>query len=155
LDFSMPERFELEYVGADGQRHRPVMIHRAIFGSIERFIAQIIEHHGGRFPFWLSPVQIAVLPLTDAQADYADAVTTRLKSMGFRAELDSRSEKIGYKIREAETGKIPYMLILGPKEVAAEKVAVRKHGDGDLGQFTVDELITKLHDEFNPVNSEK
>ncbi len=155
LDFSMPERFELEYVGADGQRHRPVMIHRAIFGSIERFIAQIIEHHGGRFPFWLSPVQIAVLPLTDAQADYADAVTRRLKSMGFRAELDSRSEKIGYKIREAETGKIPYMLILGPKEVAAEKVAVRKHGDGDLGQFTVDELITKLHDEFNPVNSEK
>ncbi|HHL73500.1 MAG TPA: threonine--tRNA ligase, partial [Bacteroidetes bacterium] len=120
LDFSMPERFELEYVGADGQRHRPVMIHRAIFGSIERFIAQIIEHHGGRFPFWLSPVQIAVLPLTDAQADYADAVTRRLKSMGFRAELDSRSEKIGYKIREAETGKIPYMLILGPKEVAAE-----------------------------------
>ncbi len=155
LDFSMPERFELEYVGADGQRHRPVMIHRAIFGSIERFIAQIIEHHGGRFPFWLSPVQIAVLPLTDAQADYADAVTRRLQAMGFRAELDSRSEKIGYKIREAETGKIPYMLILGPKEVAAEKVAVRKHGEGDLGQFSVDELITKLHAEFNPLNSQK
>ncbi len=149
LDFSMPERFELEYVGADGQRHRPVMIHRAIFGSIERFIAQIIEHHGGRFPLWLSPVQIAVLPLTDAQAEFAAGIRDALQQAGFRVELDARSEKIGYKIREAETGKIPYMLIVGRKEVEANKVAVRKHGEGDLGQFTVEELVQKLNSELS------
>lgn len=115
LDFSMPEKFELQYIGSDGDKHRPVMIHRAIFGSIERFIAQLVEHHGGRLPLWLAPIQAVVLPLSDEQLDYSTQMYLQLKSAGYNIDFDSRNEKIGYKIREAELGKIPYMIILGKK----------------------------------------
>ena len=148
LDFSMPERFELEYVGPDGARHRPVMIHRAILGSIERFIAQLIEHYGGHFPLWLAPTQVIVLSITDAQRDYAGAVYEELRKASLRAALDTRNEKIGYKIREAETRKIPYMIIVGAREVEQQTVAVRKHREGDLGGMELAQLIHRLKSEI-------
>lgn len=148
LDFSMPERFELEYVGSDGQRHRPVMIHRAIFGSIERFIAQLVEHYAGNFPAWLAPVQVVVLPITSNELEYAQVVLRSLKTSGMRAELDARSEKVGYKIREAETRKIPYMIILGPREVENKEISVRKHKEGDLGKMRLQEFLEKLESEI-------
>ena len=144
LDFQMPERFDLEYVGSDGGRHRPVMIHRVVFGSIERFIAILIEHTAGALPLWLAPVQVAVLPLTDRHVEYAEAVHTALLNAGFRAELDRRSEKIGWKIREAQTQKVPYMLILGDQEQENGAVAVRSRSQGDLGSFGLDSLLEKL-----------
>ncbi len=148
LDFSMPEKFDLEYVGSDGERHRPVMIHRAIFGSIERFIGQLIEHHGGRLPIWLAPVQIIVLPLSDEQENFAKDVLAELRENGIRAELDPRSEKIGYKIREAELRKIPYMLIAGKKEVENNQISVRTNAEGDLGQMQISQLMVKLNSEI-------
>ncbi len=152
LDFSMPERFDLEYVGADGARHRPVMIHRAILGSIERFIAVLIEHYGGHFPVWLAPVQVVVLPITNQQAEYAAQVYRELRKRGFRVHLDDRSEKIGYKIREAETQKVPYMLIVGQKEVESETVSVRRHQQGDLGAQTLAEFVEKISAEIAAKN---
>ncbi|KAA3661724.1 MAG: threonine--tRNA ligase [Calditrichaeota bacterium] len=148
LDFSMPEKFELEYVGSDGNKHRPVMIHRAIFGSIERFIAQLIEHHGGRLPVWLSPIQAVVLPLSEEQLAYSHAVFSKLKDAGLHVEMDARNEKIGYKIREAELGKIPYMLIMGKKEVENKQISVRTNKDGDLGSMEIDALIDKMNYEI-------
>jgi threonyl-tRNA synthetase len=133
VDYQLPQRFELEYVGSDNQKHRPVMIHRAPFGSLERFVAVLIEHCAGNFPLWLAPDQIAVLPISERFNDYAKRVYEKLKEQDIRGILDDRDEKIGRKIRDAETKKIPYMLIVGEKEVAEEKVAVRKHGQGDLG----------------------
>ena len=144
LDFQMPEKFDLTYVGEDGEKHRPVMIHRTIFGSMERFIGILIEHYAGAFPVWLTPVQAKVLPLTDKQKDYAETVTNTLKSKGFRVEIDTRNEKIGYKIREGQLQKIPYLLIIGEKEKAIAGVAVRHRKDGDLGIISLEEFIDKL-----------
>ena len=128
LDFQMPQRFELEYVGEDGEKHRPIMIHRAIFGSIERFIGILIEHFAGKFPVWLSPVQVKVLTITDRTKKYAESVCDMLKERGIRAELDARNEKIGYKIREAKLEKIPYVLVVGDKEAEDGTVNVNKRG---------------------------
>ncbi len=147
LDFQMPERFELEYTGADGEKHRPVMIHRALLGSIERFIGVITEHFAGAFPTWLAPVQVKVLPITDRTHDYAQQVYDKLFALGYRVELDGRSEKIGYKIREAQMEKIPYMLVLGDKEAEAGQVAVRDRKTGETTVMTLDEFIEKLGEE--------
>jgi threonyl-tRNA synthetase len=132
-DFNLPERFDITYTGEDGQRHRPVMIHRTVLGSMERFIGGLIEHYAGAFPVWLAPVQVKVLPITEKQHDYANRVADELRARDFRVELDARSEKVGYKIREAEVEKVPYMLIIGQKEADGGLVAVRKRGKGDLG----------------------
>lgn len=147
VDYQLPQRFELEYVGSDNQKHRPVMIHRAPFGSLERFVAVLIEHCAGNFPLWLAPDQIAVLPISERFNDYAKLVYEKLKEQDIRGILDDRDEKIGRKIRDAETKKIPYMLIVGEKEVAEEKVAVRKHGQGDQGSVLLDEFVSKFRTE--------
>ncbi|CUT04596.1 threonine--tRNA ligase [Candidatus Kryptobacter tengchongensis] len=145
LDFVMlPERFDLTYIDVDGQPKRPVAIHRAIFGSFERFVGILTEHFAGNFPVWLAPVQVSVLPITDAQNDYAKEVWTRLRNLKIRAEIDLRNEKITYKIREAETKKIPYMLIIGEKEKTSGTVSVRKHGKGDLGVFDLESFISQV-----------
>jgi threonyl-tRNA synthetase len=149
VDYVMPERFQLEYIGSDGQRHRPVIIHRAPFGSMERFIGILIEHYAGAFPAWLAPVQAAVLPITDAQLEYAQSVIRCLDEAGIRYELDERNEKIGHKIRDWELKKAPYMLILGEKEKNAQMVSVRQHKKGDLGTITVQEFVAKLKKEIN------
>jgi threonyl-tRNA synthetase len=133
VDFSMPERLDAEYVGEDGGRHRPVMLHRAIVGSLERFIGILIEQHAGALPFWLAPVQVAVLNITDSQADYAREVAKSLQNQGLRVELDLRNEKITYKIREHSMQKLPYILVVGDKEKVAGAVAVRARGNQDLG----------------------
>jgi threonyl-tRNA synthetase len=148
VDHVMPERFNLEYTGSDGAKHRPVIIHRAPFGSMERFIGVLIEHYAGEFPLWLAPVQCAVLPITDASLDYAKKVHEDLKAGGVRAELDDRNEKIGYKIREWEVRKAPYMLVVGEKERGADTVAVRQHKKGDLGPMPRAEVILKLKNEI-------
>jgi len=147
LDYNLPERFDLTYEGSDGQKHRPVMVHRAIFGSFERFIGMIIEHFAGNFPLWLSPYQVAVLPITDNQADYAKEVYEKLKANEFRVQLDTRSEKVGYKIRDWETKKVPYMIVLGDKEKQNGNITVRAHKKGDLGTFVLDEFIKSLIEE--------
>ena len=144
LDFQMPERFELEYVGKDGEKHRPVMIHRALLGSIERFIGVITEHFAGAFPTWLSPVQVKVLPITDRAAAYADQVAAQLDQAGYRVEVDHRNEKIGKKIREAQLEKIPYMLVVGDKEAESGQVAVRARSKGDLGAMDFAAFLAHL-----------
>ncbi|MCD8352928.1 MAG: threonine--tRNA ligase [Clostridiales bacterium] len=136
LDMQLPERFELEYTGADGEKHRPVMIHRVVLGSIERFIGIITEHFAGAFPTWLSPVQVKVLPVTDRASDYADQVAARLDKSGYRVEVDHRSEKLGYKIRQARNERVPYMLIVGDKDVENRTVSPRHRTDGDLGAMS-------------------
>ena len=148
LDFQMPERFDLTYIGEDGEKHRPVMLHRVIFGSIERFIGIITEHFSGAFPAWLSPVQAKLLPITDAQHDFARQVADKLKAKGIRVEIDESNEKIGYKIRKAQLEKVPYMLVMGAKEVEANAVAVRSRKAGDVGQMPVDEFVAKLQEEI-------
>ena len=147
LDFQLPLRFELDYIGADGEKHRPIMIHRVAFGSIERFIGILIEHFAGAFPLWLAPEQVRVLAISDKHLGYASEVLQKLKAVGIRATIDTRSEKIGYKIREAQLKKIPYMLILGDKESESGTVAVRSRKDGDLGAVAVDEFIKKVVEE--------
>jgi threonyl-tRNA synthetase len=144
LDFNLPERFELEYTGDDNQKHRPFMIHRALFGSIERFFGVLIEHYAGAFPFWLAPVQVAVLPITDRINDYAVSVVAGLKAAGFRVEADVRSEKIGAKIRNAQLQKVPYMLVLGDQELENNNVAVRHRKNGDLGAMSLEEFKEKI-----------
>ena len=148
LDFSMPERFDLEYIGDDGKPHRPVMIHRAILGSLERFIGILVENYAGAFPTWLAPVQVIVLPITDRHVEYADQVTARLNAEGLRVELDARNEKTGFKIREAQLRKIPYMIVLGDREQEAGKIAVRQREEGDLGSMPVDDFITRVKSEL-------
>jgi threonyl-tRNA synthetase len=148
VDYNLPERFELEYIGSDNQKHRPVMIHRAPFGSMERFVAVLIEHCAGNFPLWLAPDQIAVLPISEKFNEYAQQVVTALKDKDIRGFLDDRDEKIGRKIRDAEVKKVPYMLIVGEKEVAENKVSVRKHGAGDQGSVSLDEFSTKFAADF-------
>lgn len=141
LDFQLPIRFNAEYVGEDGKKHRPIMIHRVIFGSIERFIGILIEHYAGKFPLWLSPVQMTVLPISDKFNGYAKEVEETLKSKGFRCESDLRDEKIGYKIREAQMQKIPYMLIVGEKEVNNKTISIRQRDKGDIGEYSVNDFI--------------
>jgi threonyl-tRNA synthetase len=147
LDFQMPERFELTYTGADNADHRPVLIHRALLGSMERFAGILIEHYGGRFPLWLAPVQAVVLPVADRHNERAAEVAVRLRGNGLRAGVDERTESVGRKIRDAELSKAPYMLVVGDKEIESETVAVRHHGDGDLGAITVEALIERMEAE--------
>ena len=149
LDMQLPERFELEYVGEDGEKHRPVMIHRVVLGSIERFIGVITEHFAGAFPTWLSPVQVKVLPVTDRAAKYADQVASKLDNMGFRVEVDHRNEKIGKKIREAQLEKVPYMLVVGDRDMENGTVSPRHRADGDLGAMSFDEFAALLTEVVN------
>jgi threonyl-tRNA synthetase len=144
VDFAMPERFDLEYVGPDGERHRPVMVHRAVFGSLERFIAVLLEHYAGKLPVWLSPVQVVVMNITDAQAAAAAEAHAYLAAAGVRVRLDVRNEKIGKKIREATLEKIPYMIVLGDREVEGGTVSVRERTAGDLGSSTVGEFAARV-----------
>ncbi len=144
LDMQMPERFELEYVGEDGEKHRPIMIHRALLGSIERFIGVITEHFAGAFPTWLSPVQVKLLPVTDRAAEYAKEIAGKLDAQGFRVEVDGRNEKIGKKIREAQLEKIPYMLVVGDRDMEAGTVSVRHRAEGDLGAMSLDAFSALL-----------
>ncbi|MGM0652415.1 MAG: threonine--tRNA ligase [Bacillota bacterium] len=148
LDFQMPEKFDLTYIGEDGDKHRPVVIHRVIYGSMERLMALLIEHYGGAFPTWLAPVQVTVIPVTDRSHDYAGKVFERLNNQGFRVTIDQRNEKVGYKIREAQLKKIPYMLIVGDKEVESDQVAVRHRNEGDLGAEELENLIQKIKTEI-------
>ena len=147
LDFQMPERFELHYTGADNAEHRPVMIHRALLGSMERFAGILIEHYGGRFPLWLAPVQAVVLPVADRHNERAAEVADELKGAGIRPRVDDRSESVGKKIRDAELSKAPYMLVVGDKEADSGSVSVRHHGDGDLGAMSLDDLVARMREE--------
>jgi threonyl-tRNA synthetase len=144
LDFQMPERFELEYVGMDGEKHRPVMIHRTVIGSLERFLGVLTEHFAGAFPLWLAPVQVLVMPITERTHDYAHSIAEKLIAEGIRAETDCRNEKIGFKIREAQLQKVPYMLVLGDKEASSGLVTVRKLRGGDIGSMTLEEITSLL-----------
>ncbi len=148
LDYQLPQRFDLKYIGPDGQEHRPVVIHRAIFGSFERFIAMLIEHYAGAFPLWLAPVQVAILPLADRHLDWADAVRTQLAEAGLRVQVDGRVAKIGYKIREAQLQKVPYMLVMGDREAAEKTVSVRSRTAGDLGARALEDFLTTARDEI-------
>ncbi len=142
LDFQLPQRFEAEYIGADGEKHRPIMIHRVVFGSIERFIGILIEHFEGKFPLWLSPVQVKVLSISDKYNDYANEIKSKLVAEGIRCEADNRSEKIGYKIRAAHNERVPYILVAGEKEAESQSVSVRKRDEGDLGSMSVEMFIS-------------
>ncbi|MBQ3119978.1 MAG: threonine--tRNA ligase, partial [Peptococcaceae bacterium] len=144
LDFQMPEKFDMCYIGEDGDKHRPVMVHRTVFGSIERFIGILTEHFAGAFPTWLAPVQARVLPITDKFNDYAYEVASKLEAAGVRVEVDSRNEKIGYKIRESQMQKVPYMLVVGEKEATSGTVGLRKRGEGDLGAVDVDQFVADI-----------
>ncbi len=147
VDYQLPKRFQLEYIGSDNQKHQPVMIHRAPFGSLERFVAVLIEHCGGNFPLWLAPEQMTILPISEKYHDYAQEVYRHLEQMDIRGEVDERDEKIGRKIRDAEMKKIPYMFIVGEKEQAEGKISVRKHGEGDLGSLTIEEFVARFRAE--------
>ncbi|NLW01790.1 MAG: threonine--tRNA ligase [Clostridiaceae bacterium] len=148
LDMNMPERFDLYYIGPDGEKHRPVMIHRVVFGSIERFIAILTEHFAGAFPVWLSPVQVKILTIVEKHIPYAEEVKARLEENGIRVELDGRNEKIGFKIREAQLEKVPYMLVLGEKEAETGHVAVRSRKEGDMGSMPMDSFLEKILNEI-------
>jgi threonyl-tRNA synthetase len=149
LDYQLPQQFQLKYVGADNAEHRPVVIHRAIFGSFERFIALLLEHTAGALPLWLAPVQTVVMPIADRHADYAASVRERLAAAGLRVELDARQEKVNYKIREAQLQKIPYMLVVGDREAAEGTIAVRSRSGGDLGARTIDEFLRDAQAEID------
>ncbi|MFP4662707.1 MAG: His/Gly/Thr/Pro-type tRNA ligase C-terminal domain-containing protein, partial [Halanaerobiales bacterium] len=148
LDFQMPERFDLTYVGKDGDDHRPVMIHRAIYGSLERFMGILIEHYAGKFPTWLAPVQSIIIPISDDQNDYAYKTKQQLEEVGIRVEVDDSNEKLGYKIRQAQLEQIPYMLIVGSNEVEDNTVSVRDRKEGDLGAIAVDQFKEKILQEI-------
>ena len=149
LDYQMPERFDLEYTGADGEKHRPIMIHRVLFGSIERFIGILTEHFAGAFPTWLAPVQVKVIPVSEKHLEYAKALGDKLMDLGIRFEVDERNEKIGYKIREAQLEKVPYMLIVGDKEVESQTVSVRSRKDGDKGAVSFEAFVAALKEEID------
>jgi threonyl-tRNA synthetase len=144
VDYSLPERFELEYKGSDNQMHRPVMIHRAPFGSMERFVAVLLEHCAGNFPMWLTPHQAIILPISEKHTEYAQNLLKLLDNYDIRALVDERNEKTGRKIRDAEISKIPFMLIVGDKEMEDQTVSVRKHGEGDLGTLSVEDFVKKV-----------
>ena len=148
IDYVMPERFNLEYIGSDGQKHRPVVIHRAPFGSLERFIGVLIEHFAGEFPLWLAPIQVAVIPVSQNFIEYSKKVFDELKEKNIKVEFDERNEKVGYKIRDWETQKVPYMLILGEKEQTAGNISVRQHKKGDLGSLSLSEFIDNIKTEI-------
>ncbi|NLM49715.1 MAG: threonine--tRNA ligase, partial [Clostridiaceae bacterium] len=148
LDFQLPEKFELEYTGPDGEKHRPVMIHRVVFGSIERFIGILIEHFAGAFPTWLAPVQVKVIPISEKFEEYAKDVYKKLFDEGIKVEIDLRSEKVGYKIREAQLQKIPYMLVVGEKEQQEGKVSVRARKEGDRGMMGLDDFLSEIKEEI-------
>ena len=147
LDFQLPQRFDLEYVGEDGQKHRPIMIHRVVFGSIERFMAILIEHFAGKFPVWLAPEQVKVLPVTDRAAEYAQALADEMNAAGFRASADLRKEKLGRKILDAEVEKVPYKLVVGDKEMEDGTVSVRRRGEGDIGVMDKSSFFEMLREE--------
>ena len=147
LDFQLPQRFNLHYIDKDGNKKTPIMIHRAIFGSFDRFIGIITEHFAGAFPTWLAPVQVRILPIADSHKEYAQELKEKFENEGIRVELDEREEKIGYKIREAQLQKIPYMLIIGDKEIENKAVGVRSRKDGDIGQMSIEEFIEKIREE--------
>jgi len=147
FDFNLPRRFGLEYVGEDGNRHQPLMVHRALWGAVERFFGILIEHYAGAFPLWLAPVQVEVLPVSGKFNEYAESVTDALAAAGFRSHLDDRNEKLQAKIRDAEMQKIPYMTIIGGKEAEANSVSVRHHGKGDLGPRPLAQFILDLQAE--------
>ena len=149
VDYNLPERFELEYIGNDNQKHRPVMIHRAPFGSMERFVAVLIEHSGGNFPLWLTPDQFIILPISEKYLDYSKKLLNLLNNYEIRGQIDERSEKAGRKIRDAEMSKIPFMLIVGEKEETEGTVSVRRHGTGDLGTFTTEAFIELINKEIS------
>ena len=149
VDYNLPERFQLEYTGSDNAKHRPVMIHRAPFGSMERFVAVLLEHTAGRFPLWLAPEQAVVLPISEKFNDYARQVADTLNEMDLRVEVDARNEKIGRKIRDNELKRIPYMLIVGEKEAENGEVSVRKQGEGDKGTMKIATFAAHLTDEVN------
>jgi len=149
VDYNLPERFELEYIGVDNERHRPVMIHRAPFGSLERFIALLIEHTSGNFPLWLAPEQFTILPISEKYTSYAKEVLEKLKAGDMRGSIDDRDEKIGKKIRDAEVQKIPYMLIVGEKEEKSKQVSLRKHGEGDKGNYSIERFIKLFRKEVS------
>jgi threonyl-tRNA synthetase len=144
VDFNLPERFDLNYVAADGSRQRPIMIHRAIFGSLERFFGILVENYAGIFPLWLAPVQVRLLPVSDAQRDYANQVAQTLQQAGFRVEVDTSGERLGKQIRTAELEKIPVISVIGQREMDAQTLGVRTRQSGDLGALTVPEVIEKL-----------
>jgi threonyl-tRNA synthetase len=144
FDFNLPERFDLAFQGADGQPHRPYMVHRAIYGSMERFLGVLIEHYAGAFPLWLAPVQAVVIPIADRHLEYAQSVSKRLKALGFRVDVDDRKERMNLKIREAQLQKTPYMLVVGDKEQAQGAVAVRLRSGEDLGAVSLDDLVKRL-----------
>ncbi|MBI2974610.1 MAG: threonine--tRNA ligase [Deltaproteobacteria bacterium] len=149
FDFNLPERFDMNFIGSDGKKQRPYMVHRALLGSLERFFGVLIEHYGGAFPLWLAPVQAKILIISDAQAEYAKKLMSKLRESGLRAELDDRSEKLGLKIREAQLQKVPYMVVIGAKEAEAQNVAVRSRSKGDLGAMSTDNFIKLMLDEVN------
>ncbi|HNZ84778.1 MAG TPA: threonine--tRNA ligase, partial [Paludibacteraceae bacterium] len=149
VDYNLPERFELEYTGADNQKHRPVMIHRAPFGSMERFVAVLIEHTGGKFPLWLTPEQVVILPISEKFNDYAKEVVNTLNMHDIRASVDERNEKIGKKIRDNELKRIPYMVIVGEKEAENNELSVRKQGEGDKGTYSINDFAKLIVDEVN------
>jgi threonyl-tRNA synthetase len=151
VDYNLPERFDLEYIGSDNQKHRPIMIHRAPFGSMERFVAVLIEHTAGNFPLWLNPEQVIILPISEKYLDYSKKLLSFLNNSEIRGQIDERSEKAGRKIRDAEIGKIPFMLIVGEKEEAEGTVSVRRHGEGDLGTFTPEAFVELINKEVNAV----
>lgn len=147
LDFQLPQRFELEYVGSDGEKHRPIVIHRVVFGSIERFIGILIEHFAGKFPTWLSPVQVKILPISNKFNSYSEKIKDKLSSEGIRVEIDQKDEKIGYKIREARNERIPYIIIIGEKEEAENNISLRSRSNGDEGTLNLEDLIERINNE--------
>lgn len=147
LDFQLPQRFELEYMGNDGEKHRPILIHRFIFGSIERFMGILIEHFAGKFPTWLAPIQVKILPISNKFNDYAEKVKKQLSAEGIRVEMDCRDEKIAYKIREARNERVPYMIILGEKEEKENKISLRSRKNEDEGSLELGELIDRINKE--------
>jgi threonyl-tRNA synthetase len=144
FDFTLPRRFGLEYIAEDGKAHQPLMVHRALYGSVERFFGILLEHYAGAFPVWLAPVQAVVMPITDRQLEYASGVTARLKEAGIRAHLDDRKEKVNFKIREAQLQKVPYMLVVGEREAQAGAVAVRNRKHGDQGAKPLEQFISDI-----------
>jgi len=146
FDFNLPARFNMEYFGADNKPHRPYMIHRAVLGSVERFFATLVEYHSGNLPLWLSPIQIMIIPITDQQLDYAGTTSEKLKLLGFRTEIDTRGEKVGYKIRDAEMKKIPFMCVVGKNEEENQTVTLRQHTQGDLGSMSFDEAVKAIRE---------
>ena len=152
VDYNLPERFELDYVGSDNERHRPIMIHRAPFGSMERFVAVLLEHSGGKFPLWLTPDQVMILPVSEKFHDYARNILNLLNNSDIRTLIDERAEKVGRKIRDAELSKVPYMLIIGEQEAEAGTISVRKQGEGDLGSMEVADFVKLINEEVEKIN---